>query len=146
MRSEHRERIGIARSRNRIEVLLACFPALPQSNLHIVSAYRHERRAPDFLGVFAYRPIGGEPANIGCVQNARTHPSVPVTPSFIDPHLGLPVSVEVSANHEIIVMGERIDEAAITPCVVGREYAGSDFVERFVQSWGGGDIFGRIDA
>jgi hypothetical protein len=37
------------------------------------------------------------------------------------------------ADHEIIVMGERVDEAAVTRGVVGREHAGSDFVERFAQ-------------
>src|SRR4029077_11228870 len=58
----------------------------------------------------------------------------------------LPVGVEVGADHEIVVMGERVDEAAITPGVVGREYAGSDFVECFVQNRRGGDVFGRIDA
>ena len=34
MRPEHRERIGIARSRNRVELLVARFPALPHSVLH----------------------------------------------------------------------------------------------------------------
>src|SRR4029077_12487721 len=78
-----------------------------------VSAYRHERRTPDILCVFGNCSIGGEPADIGRVQNARTQPTVPVAPGFVDLHLCLPVSVEVGADHEIIVMGERVDKTAI---------------------------------
>src|ERR1700722_4628578 len=110
------------------------------------SAYRHERGAPDFLCVFGNCSIGGEPADIGRVQNARTQPTVPITPSFVDLDLSAPVSVEVGADHKIIVMGKRVDETTIASGIVGREHAGGDFVERFVQDWGGGDVCGRIDA
>src|SRR5580698_432107 len=92
------------------------------------SAYRHERRAPDFLCVLGNCSIGGEPADIGRVQNARTQPTVPIAPSFVNFHLSPPVSVEVGADHKIVVMGERVDETAIAPGVVRREHAGRDFV------------------
>src|SRR3984957_6354934 len=72
MRPKHRERIGIARSSDRVEVLLPRSPVLPQNFLHgWRSAYRHEGSTPDFLCIFGYRSIGGEPADIGRVQTAR---------------------------------------------------------------------------
>ena len=49
MRSEHRERIGIARRRNRVEVLLARSPVLPQGSLHTglsLSARKARSRFP----------------------------------------------------------------------------------------------------
>src|SRR5580693_4764587 len=108
--------------------------------------YRRVWSVPDFFCVFGDCSVGGEPADIGGVENARAHPTVPVAPGLVDLHLYRPIGVEVGADHEIIMMGECIDEAAITSDVIGREHAGGDFVERLAQDSGRGDVFSRIDA
>src|SRR5208337_3449113 len=96
----------------------------------LASAYRRKRRVPDLSRVFGNCAVGREPTDVGGVDDARTHPALPLSPGRVDADLRFPIGVKIGAQHEIVVMGQCIDETAVAAGVVVREDARGDLVER----------------
>src|SRR4051794_16964 len=72
------------------------FPQLPRGSAL-------DRHVPDLAGILGDGAVGGEPAHAGRVQHRAPPPGAAVLPARIDAPLRVKVTVEIGANHEIVV-------------------------------------------
>src|SRR5574337_953967 len=119
----------------------------PSSRAYTVgrSIYRRNRDVPNLPRVFGDRAVGGEPPDVGGIENAGAQPALAIAPRLVDLHLSGPVRVKIGAHHEIVVVAERIDEPTETLGLVVGEDARADLSERLAQLRRGCDALRLVD-
>ena len=85
------------------------------------------------VGVFADRAIGGEPADVRGIQHAGAPPGVPVVPARGNLALHRGIRVEVRGHHEVVVVGNLVDQFAKALRLVRREHAVGHRVQHLPQ-------------
>ena len=127
MRPQHRERVvwraaAIASTSSSLARQFSTWLTPP---CFASSGQRLERRVPNLVAYSAIVRSDENQPTFAVLSDARAQPGLAVAPRGVDVHLRRPIGVEVGADHEIVVMRQRVDEAAIAVAVVGGEDARS---------------------